>query len=100
MKSPFPGMDPWLERSWGDVHSRLITSTSAAKSGSVTLKLTGPTEKGFGPFPTTLSYTITSGTGAFASASGSGSILVTLSGVRKFKFKLTSLGAPTLALNG
>jgi hypothetical protein len=25
MKSPFPGMDPYLERHWGDVHQRLIT---------------------------------------------------------------------------
>jgi hypothetical protein len=24
MKSPFPGMDPYLERHWGDVHGRLI----------------------------------------------------------------------------
>lgn len=24
MKSPFPGMDPYLERHWGDVHSRLV----------------------------------------------------------------------------
>jgi hypothetical protein len=24
MKSPFPGMDPYLERYWGDVHGRLI----------------------------------------------------------------------------
>jgi len=24
MKSPFPGMDPWLEAHWGDVHTRLI----------------------------------------------------------------------------
>jgi hypothetical protein len=23
-QSPFPGMDPWLERYWGDVHHRLI----------------------------------------------------------------------------
>ncbi len=23
MKSPFPGIDPWLEGSWGDVHTRL-----------------------------------------------------------------------------
>lgn len=23
MKSPFPGMDPYLETRWGDVHSRL-----------------------------------------------------------------------------
>jgi hypothetical protein len=25
MASPFPGMDPYLERHWGDVHHRLIT---------------------------------------------------------------------------
>jgi hypothetical protein len=25
MKSPFPGMDPYLENYWGDVHHRLIT---------------------------------------------------------------------------
>lgn len=25
MKSPFPGMDPYLEKHWGDVHHRLIT---------------------------------------------------------------------------
>jgi hypothetical protein len=25
MKSPFPGMDPYLERHWGDVHSSMIT---------------------------------------------------------------------------
>jgi hypothetical protein len=25
MKSPFPGMDPYLERHWGDVHHALVT---------------------------------------------------------------------------
>ncbi len=25
MKSPFPGMDPYLEEHWGDVHHNLIT---------------------------------------------------------------------------
>ncbi len=30
MKSPFPGMDPYLEPSWGDIHTRLISSSSAA----------------------------------------------------------------------
>src|SRR4051812_10733937 len=25
MPSPFPGMDPYLERHWGDVHASLIT---------------------------------------------------------------------------
>ena len=24
LSSPFPGMDPWLERSWGDVHARVV----------------------------------------------------------------------------
>jgi hypothetical protein len=28
MKSPFPGMDPFLELHWGDVHQRLITYLS------------------------------------------------------------------------
>lgn len=27
MKSPFPGMDPYLETSWGDVHTSLVTYT-------------------------------------------------------------------------
>src|SRR5262245_52393742 len=25
MPSPFPGMDPYLEQHWGDIHHRLIT---------------------------------------------------------------------------
>ena len=28
MKSPFPGMDPWLEARWGDVHTRLSVEAS------------------------------------------------------------------------
>ena len=24
-KSPFPGMNPWLEKHWGDVHQAMIT---------------------------------------------------------------------------
>ncbi|MFN0053188.1 MAG: DUF4058 family protein [Planctomycetales bacterium] len=28
MKSPFPGMDPYLESHWGDVHTRLMVYTS------------------------------------------------------------------------
>src|SRR5688572_19700831 len=30
MKSPFPGMDPYLERYWGDVHHRFIQYTCDA----------------------------------------------------------------------
>jgi hypothetical protein len=28
MKSPFPGMDPFLEQFWGDVHARMIVYLS------------------------------------------------------------------------
>src|SRR5262245_16872887 len=28
MKSPFPGMDPYLEAHWGDVHTRLVVYAS------------------------------------------------------------------------
>ena len=28
MPSPFPGMDPYLERYWGDVHAKLVTYAS------------------------------------------------------------------------
>ena len=28
MKSPLPGMDPYLEAHWGDVHTRLVVYTS------------------------------------------------------------------------
>lgn len=27
-KSPFPGMDPYLETHWGDLHSRLVVYMS------------------------------------------------------------------------
>src|SRR5687767_13816237 len=27
-RSPFPGMDPWLEEHWGDVHHSLVVSAS------------------------------------------------------------------------
>ena len=30
IRSPFPGMDPYLEAHWGDVHARLITYSSDA----------------------------------------------------------------------
>jgi hypothetical protein len=78
------------------------TSAAAAKSGSVTLQLTGPLGNGFGPFPTTLSFTIVSGTGAYADAAGTGTIAVTFGGsanpaTNTFTFVLTSLLSPTPA---
>ncbi len=30
MPSPFPGMDPYLERRWGNTHTRLVADTAAA----------------------------------------------------------------------
>jgi hypothetical protein len=30
MKSPFPGMDPYLESRWGDVHNKLVTYVAEA----------------------------------------------------------------------
>ncbi len=30
MKSPFPGMDPYLEYHWGDIHASLIVSVRDA----------------------------------------------------------------------
>src|SRR5579862_3827181 len=30
MRSPFPGMDPYLERHWGDVHTHLVSNIAAA----------------------------------------------------------------------
>lgn len=58
--------------------------------GSVTLQLTGPIEPGFGAFPKTLNYKISSGTGAYAGNQGSGKITVTLlktnESTNQFKF--------------
>src|SRR5437588_12608771 len=33
--SPFPGMDPWLEQQWGDVHARLVTYASDQLRGKL-----------------------------------------------------------------
>src|SRR5260370_20141336 len=33
MPSPFPGMDPYLEQFWGDVHARLIIYASDQLQG-------------------------------------------------------------------
>ena len=30
MRSPFPGMDPYLEQFWGDVHHTMINRSRAA----------------------------------------------------------------------
>ena len=35
MPGPFPGMDPWLEQHWGDVHTRLVTYCSDHLQGGL-----------------------------------------------------------------
>lgn len=35
MPGPFPGMDPWLEQHWGDVHTRLVTYCSDRLQGNL-----------------------------------------------------------------
>ena len=67
------------------------TLTLSNSQGSVTLALTGPLEPGFGAFPATLSYTVTSATGAYFDNIASGIIAVTLSktGAKTFKFVIS-----------
>jgi hypothetical protein len=72
-----------------------ITLTTIGASplpgGSVTLHVVGPSQTSSDPFPTTLRYTITGGTGAFANASGSGIINVSLDPTTmKFTFTIVS----------
>ena len=35
MPSPFPGMDPYLERNWRDVHTQIVTYASAVLNGTL-----------------------------------------------------------------
>jgi len=56
----------------------LGTLTLTTSTGTLTLKLAGPLEKGFGPMPSAVRYYVSSGTGAYANASGAGNIGITL----------------------
>jgi len=47
MKSPFPGMDPYLESRWGDVHSRLAFLTSTQLSPQLPKDLRARIEEDF-----------------------------------------------------
>jgi hypothetical protein len=73
-----------------------VGPSASAVNNSVTLKLTGPTEAGFGAFPASLAYVITGGTGAFAGATGIGSIAVTLNSDMTFSFVITSALPPVV----
>lgn len=43
--SPFPGMDPYLERNWSDVHGRLVTYAADALGGNLPDDLTTHIER-------------------------------------------------------
>jgi hypothetical protein len=45
MPSPFPGMDPYLEQHWRDVHSRLVTLTSTALNSVLPQELVARVEE-------------------------------------------------------
>ena len=45
LKNPFPGMNPYLQRHWSDVHTRLITFISEALSGELPDDLAARTEE-------------------------------------------------------
>jgi len=71
-----------------------LTQTGPSASpvlNSVTLSVSGPFQATSDGFPSTLKFTIISGTGAFAGATGAGSIAVTLGTDMTFSFTLTSL---------
>src|SRR3954470_17684496 len=38
-RSPFPGMDPWLESYWGDVHATIITDLADQISAQLPAEL-------------------------------------------------------------
>jgi hypothetical protein len=68
------------------------TMTIGAPRGTIKLQLTGPTQPGFAPLPSTMSYTINGGTGLYQKATGSGTIDITLtSNVFSYGFGLMTI---------
>jgi hypothetical protein len=68
------------------------TMTIGAPHGTIKLQLTGPPQPGFTPLPSTMSYTINGGTGAYTKATGSGTIDITLtSNVFSYGFGLMTI---------
>src|SRR5947208_12615655 len=45
LRSPFPGMDPYLERRWRDVHTVLVVETREALNGLLPPDLVARTEE-------------------------------------------------------
>lgn len=46
IRSPFPGMDPWLEQYWGDVHTRLMVYASNQLNPQLPADLRARVEEG------------------------------------------------------
>ena len=44
-KSPFPGMDPYLESHWRDVHTKLVAYTADAMNGLLPEDLAAESEE-------------------------------------------------------
>jgi hypothetical protein len=74
----------------GSLTLNAVGPSATAVASTVIIAVTGPAEAGFGPFPSTLDYIITDGTGTFAGAAGSGTIAVTLGAGQTFTFVITS----------
>jgi hypothetical protein len=68
------------------------TMTIGAPHGTIKLQLTGPTQPGFAPLPSTMAYTINGGTGLYTKATGSGTIDIMLtSNVFSYGFGLMTI---------
>ena len=48
MKSPFPGMDPYLENYWGDVHTSLMVYASNQINAQLPDELQARVQEGLG----------------------------------------------------
>ena len=57
--------------------------TLSSARGTLTLTVSGSSQKGFGTMPRALTYSISGGTGAYSTATGTGQITVTLSARRQ-----------------
>jgi hypothetical protein len=73
--------------------TRTPITKSIAPTGSLTLKIQGPTEEGFGPFPPGCPTPSSSGTGDLAKATGSGAITVKFGKRGTFSFVFTPAAA-------
>jgi hypothetical protein len=65
------------------------TLVLSSAQGSITLQLVGPPQPGFSPPPSTLQYTITGGTGAYAGAAGQGTVTLQETNVHGFLMTFT-----------